>query len=137
MREVNSAKVLKNFPSLSWKASPITSMIFTKMLETVLLYTNTRYVDVTLKAFQGKGFGGDGRQYMGNLFKANKVKLISFFLCWCVIGKLFKFQGGWGWLSYNLHIDLFFFKIFFKSWGACPPDPPWSYLWHQQEHLNL
>ena len=56
-------------------------MIFTKMLETVLLYTNTRYVDVTLKAFQGEGFGGDGRQYMGNLFKANKVKLISFFLC--------------------------------------------------------
>ena len=55
-------------------------MIFTKMLETVLLYTNTRYVDVTLKAFQGKGFGGDGRQYMGNLFKANKVNLISFLM---------------------------------------------------------
>ena len=30
----------------------------------------------------------------------------------------------------------FFFKIFFKSWGACPPDPPWSYLWQQQEHIK-
>ena len=71
-------------------------MIFTKMLETVLLYTNTRYVDVTLKAFQGKGFGGDGRQYMGNLFKANKVKLISFFFMLMCHREAFQISGRVG-----------------------------------------
>ena len=32
------------------------------------------------KAFRGRGFGGEGGQYMGNLFKANKVNLISFLM---------------------------------------------------------
>ena len=55
-------------------------MIITKMLETVLSYTNTRYVGVTfLKAFQGRGFGGDGRHYMGNLFKTNISQTYKFF----------------------------------------------------------
>ena len=43
-----------------------------------LLYT--RYVCVKGKAFQGRGLRGEGGQYMGNLFKANMVKLISFLM---------------------------------------------------------
>ena len=49
------------------------------MDETVLLkYTRYDGVSVKEKAFRGRGFGGEGEQYMRNLFKANKVNLISF-----------------------------------------------------------
>ena len=97
-------------------------MIFTKMLETLLFYT--RYVGVKGKSFQGRGIGGEGGQYMGNLFKANKVKLIIFLmLVWQ--REAFQISGRVGVNYATIYtLNVFFFKIFFKSWGACPSDPP-------------
>ena len=60
------------------------------------LFLYTKYVGVKGKSFQDRGIGGEGGQYMGNLFKANKVKLISFFNVGVAKGSFSNVREGGG-----------------------------------------
>ena len=119
MREVNSAKVLKNF-----RSQPILKGFpnYFNIHQTGWNCSLILYILVWMKnLFKAKVFreGGGGREYRES-FQDNKIKLISFFLLmWH--REAFQISGGIRVnLSYKLHILLFFSKYSSKAGGHAP-----------------